>query len=121
MSLGKITKVTLFNAVRKPATRLEPREPFAATRGHIVYNEETCTFCTLCQRKCPPGAITVDRANRVWQIDHLKCIICGACVLVCNPKSLAMDTHPAPATPEKRVERHQRPAQPPKGDAAAGA
>ena len=84
---------TIANVFKKPATLMHPfkkRVPFEATRGHISFDESTCIHCTICAKKCPADAITVDRTNKVWQINHLRCIACGACVEACPKKSLSM-------------------------------
>jgi ech hydrogenase subunit F len=112
MGLGKMTKVALKSVFKKPATRIEARPAFTATRGHIEIKIDTCTYCTLCMRKCPPGAITVDRVARVWQIDQLKCIVCGECVLVCNPKSLSMSTAFGTSQATKAIEHYHTEAPP---------
>lgn len=49
-----------------------------------------CVFCTLCAKKCPQEAITVDRAEKTWKLDEEKCIECGTCVSVCPKKCIKM-------------------------------
>jgi len=112
MPFGKLANTALMGAFQAPATRLKPRPAFEATRGHIEFDLETCTFCTLCMRKCPPGAITVDRAARTFEIDHLRCIVCNACVGVCNPKSLSMSSAIGEAVTGRQVQRWHKPAPP---------
>jgi ech hydrogenase subunit F len=59
--------LVLTNISRKPATRLYPfevREPFKEFKGRLVFNPENCILCGLCQKKCPPDAITVTKANK---------------------------------------------------------
>ena len=100
MSIAKLSKVVLRSLVGKSKCRMYPvqtREPYAATRGHIEINVDTCTLCTLCAKKCPTQAIAVDRAGRIWGIDRLRCIQCGECVTACMKKSLTMrNTYSAP-------------------------
>ena len=50
---------------------------------------DACVYCTLCARKCPEGAITVDRANKTWAVDHDKCTKCGTCIGTCPKKALS--------------------------------
>lgn len=91
----KMTRVALESLARKPATvryPLERKPVYAATRGRIAIAEATCILCVLCDKKCPTGAIRVDRAGKTWAIDRLKCIQCGYCVEVCPKKCLAMET-----------------------------
>jgi formate hydrogenlyase subunit 6/NADH:ubiquinone oxidoreductase subunit I len=103
----KITGLVLKSAMRKPATRrypFEKREPFAGTRGSIRYELSKCTFCMLCQKKCPTGTITVKRQERIYEFDRLKCIVCGACVEVCPKDALHMDPKWAPPRTDRKVE-----------------
>ena len=51
---------------------------------------EGCVFCTLCAKSCPNGAITVDRANKEWDIDTSLCAQCRICVNKCPKKCLTM-------------------------------
>jgi Formate hydrogenlyase subunit 6/NADH:ubiquinone oxidoreductase 23 kD subunit (chain I) len=91
-SFGIFKMVTGW-ALQKPATRLYPfvkREPYANTRGSIEIDIQKCTFCTLCQKKCPTEAIVVKKPEKTWEIDRLRCISCGACVDTCPRKCLLM-------------------------------
>jgi ech hydrogenase subunit F len=108
-----IGKIIARSALSKYATRLYPfekRAPYAATRGHIVIDITTCIFCSLCSKRCPCDAITVDKASTTWTIDRMKCIQCGACVDACPKKCLCMDQTYSPASPTKAIESfHQEP------------
>ena len=93
MNIMNFTKTVLHNLTSKPATRpypQQPREYPQRTRGHIAIDMDTCVFCGLCAKKCPTGAITVNRAEKTWSIERFGCIQCGACVESCNKKSLSM-------------------------------
>lgn len=59
---------------------------FAREDGKPVYDPAKCVYCTLCAKKCPAGAITVDRAGKTWTLDEDKCVSCGTCAEVC-PKN----------------------------------
>ena len=74
------------------------------TRGRITIEESKCILCSICARKCPTGAITVDRANCKWSIERGKCILCNLCVEACPPKCLHMDNQYAAPTPEKQID-----------------
>ena len=66
-----------------PKAALSFEEPKPA---QLECDSESCIYCTLCARNCPQEAITVDRANKTWEVDHEKCVQCGICVNKC-PKS----------------------------------
>ncbi|MDR0920137.1 MAG: 4Fe-4S binding protein [Oscillospiraceae bacterium] len=108
MSLLSMTKTNLKALFHKPYTSNFPAEPmrlFDNTRGHIVIEETSCIYCTLCAKKCPCDAITVTRPVKAtdgkpeqkgsWAIDQLKCIGCGYCVEACNKNCLIMKGEPA--------------------------
>ncbi len=60
---------------------IKPRED-----GKPVQVPSKCVYCTLCAKKCPDGALTVDRAARRWTLDEDSCVACGTCATVC-PKN----------------------------------
>ena len=50
---------------------------------HYEIDENTCTGCTLCARKCPQEAITGEK-KKPHALDQEKCIKCGICYEVCK-------------------------------------
>jgi len=102
----KMLKTILKQFVHKPVTTTFPAEPakrFDATRGHIVFDPSKCTSCTICMKRCPSQAITVDKEEKTWSIDQFKCVICGSCIDLCKFGVLSMDNaYPASAAPEER-------------------
>ena len=54
--------------------------------GKPVNDPSRCVYCTLCAKKCPVQAITVDRTAKTWTLDEDKCIACGTCAQAC-PKN----------------------------------
>ncbi len=68
---------------------------FATVEEGVVCSD-SCVYCTLCAKKCPSEAITVDRANKTWEIDREKCTQCGICIESCPKKSLSMGDINAP-------------------------
>ena len=63
----------------------EKRCPAYVCRDLVSYeiNEEACTGCTLCARKCPVRAIKGE-VKKPHRIDQDVCISCGACYEVCR-------------------------------------
>ena len=71
-------------AAAKPEEKNAPAEAAAPAvqprgDGKPVSDPSKCVYCTLCAKKCPAEAITVDRAAKTWTLDEDKCIGCGAC------------------------------------------
>ena len=85
-------------APKKPAApaaescQAEPETPAVQPRddGLPVSDPSKCVYCTLCAKKCPAGAITVDRAAKTWTLDEEKCIGCGTCHEVCPKHCIIM-------------------------------
>ncbi len=67
---------------------------------------DLCILCGLCSRKCPTGAITVDRAGKTWTIGRFGCIQCGCCVEVCPKKCLSMKQDYTQPGGEKREDTY---------------
>lgn len=68
-----------------PAVEVKPRDD-----GKPVNDPSRCVYCTLCAKKCPAGAIEVDRANKTWKLDDEKCVACGTCAEACPKKCIIM-------------------------------
>jgi len=72
---------------------------YERTRGHIAIDAPNCILCSLCEKRCPTGALKVDKDGRKWAIDNFKCIYCNRCVDCCPKKCLMMDNqYNAPST-----------------------
>ena len=71
MKLMDFAPIALKNLFSKPATCNYPAEPAIypeRSRGHIEINIDDCIMCGMCMRKCPSGAIKVDRNTKTWSI-----------------------------------------------------
>ena len=76
--------------VKQPVTVCYPQEKLAAPerlRGHIVNDMDVCICCGMCARRCPAGALAVDRKGGTWSIDPYACVVCGECIESC-PQAL---------------------------------
>ena len=69
----------------------EKRETYRDVRGQIGIDIDKCIFCGICGKKCPSNALTVDKNDKSWEIDHFKCIVCGLCQEVCPKKCIGID------------------------------
>ena len=76
-------------AEAKPAvaagTVIKPRDD-----GKPVQVPSKCVYCTICAKKCPGEALTVDRKEKVWKLDEDKCVACGTCADVCPKNAIVL-------------------------------
>lgn len=110
--LGKMTFGSLF---KKPETVLYPvqkKEPPRGLKGHVVVDVDTCILCSLCQKRCPCGAIEVDKKARTWTIDHFRCVQCASCAYECPKGSLTMEPTYAAVSRSKSVHVFEVPEHP---------
>jgi len=61
-------------------------------KGKLICNSN-CIYCGLCAKKCPQEAITVNRAEKIWEVDVAKCTKCGSCVAACKKDALEFAVH----------------------------
>jgi formate hydrogenlyase subunit 6/NADH:ubiquinone oxidoreductase subunit I len=108
MSVLSMTKTLIKSVIHGPYTTQYPikkKDYFEKTRGHIEIQISDCIFCSLCERRCPTGAIKVDKATGLWSIERLQCIQCNYCTEVCPKKCLRMETqYSTPAFEKGREE-----------------
>ncbi|KAF1077494.1 4Fe-4S dicluster domain-containing protein [Methanogenium sp. MK-MG] len=119
MQIFTMTKRALANLVGKPATLMYPATPakqYEISRGHVIIAIEDCIYCGNCQRHCVSQAIVVDREARTWEIDRLRCIICGVCAEVCPKDCIFMEPDYPPSTTGTAMEFVQGPPAPPKAE-----
>jgi ech hydrogenase subunit F len=102
MPYFQMTRLALKWALSKPPTTRYPfqaRRPMAGSRGQLQFTRDHCVYCTACAKKCPTGALRVDRARKLLVLERLRCISCGCCVEICPKNSLALSTgHGFPTT-----------------------
>jgi formate hydrogenlyase subunit 6/NADH:ubiquinone oxidoreductase subunit I len=106
MAFFEMPCLVLKWVARKPFTSrypFEPRNLMPGSRGQLRFQKDLCVFCTVCAKKCPTGALSVNRAQKQWTIDRLRCITCGYCVDACPKGSLAFAAeHVAPVMTKDR-------------------
>ena len=70
------------------AAEAAPAAPAVEPRGDgkPTQDPSKCIYCTICARKCPGEALTVDRKEKIWKLDEDKCVACGTCADV-RPKN----------------------------------
>jgi len=57
--------------------------------NYIIDNDK-CTGCTLCAKKCPTAAVTGE-VKKTHSIDMEKCIKCGKCAEICRFDAVLID------------------------------
>ncbi len=106
MSALGMAKLALKWALKTPVTRRYPSEPrrvIPESRGLLRFRKDACVYCSVCRKKGPTGAIGVNRGQKKWAIDRLRCISCGYCVEACPKHCLALcPQHGAPAVTRDR-------------------
>jgi len=109
MPYFEMARLALKWAFAEPPTTkypFEPRRLIPGSRGRLTFNKETCVYCSVCAKKCPTGALVVNRAQKQFSLDRLRCISCGYCVELCPKDSLALsEDHAVPST-TKEMEGH---------------
>ncbi len=103
MAFNVISKTVMKSLFSKPATAMYPvikNEFYPNTRGSIeMAHIDNCTFCGICSKRCPADAIAVDRAEKRWEIDRIRCIACSFCVQLCPKNCLSAERqYTAPMT-----------------------
>ena len=109
MKLMDFTPIAFKNLFSKPATCNYPAEPAVypeRSRGHVEINIDDCG---MCMRKCPSGAIKVDRNKKEWSIERMGCVQCENCVVSCPKKCLEMVPGYTEPNGEKTVDTFAQP------------
>ncbi len=110
MPYFQMSRLALKWALTRPPTTRHPfeaRRAITGSRGQLIFTRDNCVYCTACARKCPTGALKVDRAQKKLVLDRLRCISCGYCVEICPKNSLALSTGHGFPTTTKDSEIHR--------------
>lgn len=81
--------VDTFELPAKEEASAAKGEAGTGASGKVKCNTEECVYCGLCVKTCPVEAITVDRAEKKWEVSDA-CVGCGACVDKCPKKCLSL-------------------------------
>jgi formate hydrogenlyase subunit 6/NADH:ubiquinone oxidoreductase subunit I len=109
MPYFQMVRLALKWALTQPPTTrypFEPRRLIDQSRGQLVFTKDNCVYCTVCAKKCPAGALSVNRALKQFTLDRLGCICCGYCVELCPKDSLAFSPAHAPPALAKNLETY---------------
>jgi len=80
----------------------KPAELFA-TNYYAVINNEKCTGCGLCIKRCQMDAITrIDKQN--VNLNRDRCIGCGLCVTKCSKKAVTLKRKDKKTKPPRNIE-----------------
>lgn len=108
MSILSMTKTLFKSMAHGPYTVLYPlkkKDSFEHTRGKIGIDINDCIYCGICMKRCPTGAIQVDKSKSSWSIERFQCILCGYCSEMCPKKCLKMENqYTSPAANNVRDE-----------------
>ncbi|MEG0476807.1 MAG: 4Fe-4S dicluster domain-containing protein [Raoultibacter sp.] len=113
MGSFKLGKMTLGSLFKKPETIQYPTQHRFAPeglKGHIEVDMVHCILCGICEKRCPTGAITVDKPAETWTIDRFRCVQCGSCTRECPKDCLTMMPTYAPAATQKSLDVTKKPA-----------
>jgi ech hydrogenase subunit F len=116
-----LTKMSLRNLFKKPATKMYPVVAptwTSRTKGHVTCDIDVCILCSICEKRCPTHAITVNKAEGYWAIDNFSCIQCVTCVRNCPKECLTMDPTYTQAAMEKSTVTVRKPELTPEEKAA---
>lgn len=98
----KLGKMTFGSIFKKPETTQYPfqTKPLPeGLKGHIAIDIDECIMCGICMKRCPAGAITVEKEKGAWSNNRFRCVQCGLCVRECPKKCLSMEpTYTKPST-----------------------
>jgi ech hydrogenase subunit F len=92
----KMISTVMSNLTHRPRTRLYPAEQRQlppGARGQIEFDMTKCVFCTLCAKRCPADAITVDRKGKTLVFNLYRCIVCESCREGCAKEAIVLLEH----------------------------
>jgi formate hydrogenlyase subunit 6/NADH:ubiquinone oxidoreductase subunit I len=94
--IGDIT-ASLFKRPNTEKYPFERREPPERLRGHLIWDPEQCTGCSICAQDCPAGAIdmiVLDKAEKRFVLRYHvdRCTFCAQCVSSCRQGCISLSS-----------------------------
>ena len=83
-----VYEIPKFQKIDAEVLAMEMEEP-------LICDRESCVFCGLCAKVCPAEALTVDRKEKLWEVNEEECVKCGICTEKCPKKCLGFGESPA--------------------------
>ncbi len=73
--------------------KVPPTKVYAKSRYEARVNQEICDGCKTCQRRCPFGAIKMQKVADKSKafVDPEKCMGCGVCVITCPTGAMTFE------------------------------
>jgi len=62
---------------------------FNRKKGILVHSPDRCSYCGICEKKCPHKAVKVNPGNKTWKL-RLICMKCGRCIRECPSDALQL-------------------------------
>ena len=98
MPVAKMTSTIFKYLGKKPSTRRYPffkRPAYTNQRGKIVIEFQYVFIAAFACDAALPNAIFISIKEKVFTMDHFRCVNCKACVELCPKKCLYMQTEQA--------------------------
>jgi ferredoxin len=83
------------------ARKMENPAQYFHSNYYAKVNEENCTGCMLCEKKCPMDAVKV--IEKISKIDLGRCIGCGVCTTFCNFDAIHLVPKEEKRTPPEKI------------------
>lgn len=83
--LEKITSTPELKKDEKTPFALPPDTPYVPQ-----IDRGKCNFCKSCYKSCFYGVFSLDRANKIIEVDRDRCWSCGFCVGICPENAIVL-------------------------------
>lgn len=103
--------IILKNLVSRPATTKYPNVKAdipEGNRGRLDWDMEKCILCGLCQKRCPPLAVTMDKNVGTISLQVHRCISCGVCAEICPKSAISVGREYSPPSYSKELRVYKK-------------